>query len=166
MVCFRQTTASEDAVKSSWPDLRFYFSGGVQAVLMSWVVLCYCNWWNSEKSAETPVGYYPKYTHTHRERENNPAKGFHVTTERKSKSRAHILLFYYYCKMPFISSFTLSTINWRNEIHSTDMTVERSKVGECWAGCVMQDSCPKNPRRGPPQILITSSLGKDTHAHT
>lgn len=71
-----------------------------------------------------------------------------------------------YCKMSFISSFTLSTINWRDEIHNTGMTVEHRKVGECWAGCVKQDSCPKNPRRGPPRILITSSLGKDTHAHT
>lgn len=30
--------------------------------------------------------------------------------------------------------------------------------------CLKQHSCPKNPRRGPPHILITSSLRQDTHS--
>lgn len=43
------------------------------------------------------------------------------------------------------------------------MTVKCSVVTEYQTGCVKQDSCPKNPRRDPPQILITSSPRQDSH---
>ena len=58
---FRRQQPVKRLLKSSWSDLRFHFTGGVQSILMSRVVLCYCNWWDSDESAGTPVGCHTKH---------------------------------------------------------------------------------------------------------